>query len=179
MRTLRNIIKFEIKLWIAFFVVAGSVTLTSSLFGSPSNKSFTMPTQAMAPTIKKGEKVKADMKAYEMVEPHTGDLAIFVPNKNSDLRWVFRVAAKPGDVISYVEGALQRNGILVYAPPPLQGLTFKSPTKMKEGAEIEYPYKLKETEYFFLSDDPSHMHDSRYWGTIEREQILGKLVSHR
>lgn len=171
-------IRFEIRLWVAIFAVAGIVTLTTSLWGSISTKSFTMPNQSMAPTIEKGEKVKADMKAYDMVDPQIGDLAIFVPNESNELRWIFRVAAVPGDVISYAEGVLQRNGTIVYAPAPLQNQTFKPPTKMKEGAEIEYPYKLKTIEYFFLSDDPSHMHDSRYWGIVKREQILGKLVSH-
>jgi len=168
-------IKFEVRLWLLFLAVVGSMSIASSLFAS---NVFTMPNHSMAPTIEKGERVMADMKAYEIADPKTGDLVIFIPNENRDLRWVFRVAAVPGDRLSYRNEVLERNGEAIYAPAPLHDQTFKSPDRMKGGSEINFPYELKDGEYFLLSDDPSHMHDSRYWGIVEKDQILGKLSSH-
>lgn len=168
----------EARLCLVFFAVAGVITLATALFGCTSNKTFTMPNHSMAPTIEKGERVKVDMKAYEIGDPEAGDLAMFIPNENRDLRWIFRVAAVPGDVLSYSDGTLEKNGISIHAPPPLQDQAFKSPERMKEGYVINFPYTLEEAEYFFLSDDPDHLHDSRYWGIVGRDQITGKLISH-
>lgn len=179
MRLIRQIVKFEAKLWIALFAVAGAIALGSSLFSSSATKTFTMPNESMVPTIAKNERVEVNMKAYETEDPQTGDLAIFIPNENNDLRWIFRVAAVPGDTVSYSNETLERNGKPIFAPEPLNEILFKSPQRMKKGSEIRFSHTLEETEYFFLSDDPSHMHDSRYWGIIERDQILGKLTSHK
>lgn len=178
MRLIRQIIKFEAKSWIALLVITGVATLGASLFGSFSTKTFTMPNKSMAPTIEKNELITVDMRAYEIDDPNTGDLAIFIPNESSDLRWIFRVAGVPGDSLAYVNGVLHRNGKPIQTPAPLQNQTFKSPDRMKVGAEITYPHQLGKSEYFFLSDDPSHLHDSRYWGIVVREQILGRITSH-
>ncbi len=131
----------------------------------------------MAPTLQKGEKVTANFQAYRIVDPQIGDLAIFIPRYNRDLSWVFRVAAGPGDTLSYKEGALQRNEITLSPLTPFEGQTFRSPKMQKKDLEMTFPYTLKENEYFFLSDNPNYTRDSRYWGPIDRSEIVGKLTN--
>lgn len=153
----------------------GIVTVSSLVTGCSSKQAMIVPNLSMAPTLQKNEKVVANFLAYKIEDPQRGDLAVFIPRDTENLSWVFRVAALPGDTLSYKDGVLQRNQETIFAPSPLEEQFFRSPNKVKEGAEMTFPYTLEENEYFFLSDDPSHMHDSRYWGPIDRNEIVGKL----
>lgn len=164
--------------WGVVIAVAGGVLLGFLVWTGGSAGNFRMPNHSMAPTIGKGDRVAVDLAAYAESEPEAGDLALFRPGETGDVRWVFRIAAIPGDIVGYDEGRLTRNGRAVFAPEPFQDLTFAAPDRMKAGAEITYPHQLGPTEYFLLSDDPAHMHDSRYWGLVGRAQILGRVTSH-
>lgn len=165
--------------WGLAIAVAGGVLFGILVWLSSSVGIFRMPNHAMAPTIQKGDRVSVDLHAYAERDPESGDLVMFRPDETGDLKWIFRIAGVPGDVIEYEEGdRLLRNGSPVFAPAPLEDQTYAAPPQMKTGVEIAYPYRLGPTEYFLLSDDPEHMHDSRYWGLIEREQILARVTSH-
>jgi len=137
-----------------------------------------VPNLSMAPTLQKGEKAMANFQAYRIVDPQIGDLAIFIPRNTRDLNWVFRVAAGPGDTLSYKDGALQRNGITLSRPAPFEGQTYRAPKTQKKGLEMESPNTLGENEYFFLSDNPNYTRDSRYWGPIDRSEIVGRLTNY-
>jgi len=158
--------------------VAGLVLLGVSRRTISADRIFRMPNHSMAPTIMKGDRVTVDLHAYSEREPDLSDLVIFRPYETGKLKWIFRIAGVPGDIIGYENGVLVRNGYPIPAPEPLQDQTYAAPGQMKAGAEIEYPCQLGPVEYFLLSDDPEHMHDSRYWGLIEREQILARVTSH-
>lgn len=161
-----------------FFTSLGLALLASVFSGCSSKQVLIVPDLSLAPTLQKGEKVIANFLAYRIENPQRGDLAVFIPRDTHNLRWVFRVAAIPGDTISYNDGILQRNRDTIFAPPPLQDQVFRSPNKIKESVDTVFPYTLKENEYFFLSDDPSQRHDSRYWGPFNRNEIVGKLTHH-
>ncbi len=154
------------------------VTVSSLLTGCSSRQAMIIPDLSMAPTLQKGEKVTANFRAYRINDPQIGDLAIFIPRNTQDLSWVFRVAAGPGDTLSYKGGALQRNGETLSPPTPYEGQTFRSPKMQTKDLKIDFPYTLREREYFFLSDNPNHDQDSRYWGPIARSEIVGKLTNY-
>lgn len=49
-------------------------------------------------------------------------------------------------------------------------------TKPLEGSEIEFPRTLEAGEYFILDDFRTRGHDSRIFGALGEEDILGKVV---
>ena len=132
----------------------------------------------MRPTIVAGDRIKADMKAYQYAAPQLGDLALFVPVGQPDKRWVFRIAGVPGDVLAYDEGVLIRNDEVVTSSAIAGRATF-GPVSIADNLLRDNGLELEEKEYFLLSDDPDHYNDSRAWGPVHFSNILGKVVSHR
>ena len=168
----------KIPIWGLLALVSGGVALAAVLLKSSSEQSYRMPNHSMAPTIEQGDRVRVDSKAYAEASPQVGDLAVFVPRDTPNLKWIFRVAAVAGDTVSYQDDILCRNGAPIRPPPPLDDMTFSAPGRMKKGVEITFPYRLSENDTFLLSDDPEHRHDSRFWGLVQREDIVGKVSSH-
>jgi len=42
---------------------------------------------------------------------------------------------------------------------------------------VKYPIKLKEGEYFMMSDMRSGAKDSRLFGPVKKEEIKGKVIT--
>lgn len=82
-----------------------------------------------------------------------------------------RIAARPNDSVEITkESKLVVNGSEVseteiYYDTPLYD------------ADVEYPIQLKEDEYFILSDFRSGAIDSREFGPVKRESIIGKVIT--
>jgi signal peptidase I len=74
-------------------------------------------------------------------------------------RIIKRLAAVPGDDIQEIHGMLLINGEYVA-------------TSQYGG----YHYKLNTDEYFLLGDNKNSSLDSRYFGPISKEEIIGKVI---
>jgi signal peptidase I len=74
-----------------------------------------------------------------------------------------RVIGLPGDVINLKNGLVLRNDIIL-AP-------------YTSDAEIEVVYVLGEDEYFVIGDNYQDSIDSRQFGPVTRDNLLGKIVS--
>lgn len=81
--------------------------------------------------------------------------------------YIKRIVGKPGDTISYSKyGLLTNNGEVIYVEDIESGI----PILNKE--EIE----LGEDEYYVIGDNYSNSMDSRSFGVIKEEEIVGKLL---
>ncbi len=156
---------------VLLFTVAGLVA------GCSSKQAMIIPDGSMTPTLQKGETVTANFLAYRIEDPRIGDLAIFLPQPPHYANWVFRVAAVPGDRLSYENGSLQRNSETLIASAPFNGRVFPAPPNATVHTKVSFPYTLKADEYFFLSDDPDCRSDSRFLGPTHRSEIVGKLAN--
>lgn len=80
-----------------------------------------------------------------------------------------RILGRDGDVINMDDsGTLQVNGTN-------QGGDIMYPTYAKEG--ITYPYVIPDGEFFILDDYRTQAEDSRDFGSISRDQIVGKVIT--
>lgn len=80
-----------------------------------------------------------------------------------------RILGRDGDVINMDDsGTLQVNGTN-------QGGEIMYPTYAKDG--MTYPYIIPDGEYFILDDYRTQAEDSRDFGSINRGQIEGKVIT--
>lgn len=49
-------------------------------------------------------------------------------------------------------------------------------TRKLDDSEVEFPYKMEPGEYFLLDDFRTKGHDSRIFGAVHEENVLGKVV---
>ena len=142
---------------------------------------FRMPVAAMEPTIKSGELFRADMLAYETADPRRWDLVVFraprieIVNKNlkKDQLWVFRVAGMPGETISFGKGGLLIDGQPADLPDHLGNVSYSGLNV--DAADVDHPFVVPQFSYYVLGDNLAKANDSRVWGAVAREQILGRV----
>ncbi len=125
----------------------------------------TAPNNDMYPRIDAGDlilyyRLDTDVKAQDIV----------VLNKN-DTTYLGRVVAVAGDTVEITE-----NQALVINGSTMIESNIFYPTPLYEGF-VEYPLTLGEGECFVLSDSRNGGEDSRYYGPVAREELLGSVIT--
>ena len=147
---LLNLLIVIIVIWLLFGFVIGAVTA---------------PNNDMSPNIK----LKDLMLYYRLDESYCAqDIVVFVKNNTT---YVGRVVAVSGDSVDISDDdQLIINNNIVSEPE------IRASTPRYEGF-LEYPVRLGDNEYFILADARGGAEDSRYFGTVKRSEINGKVVA--
>lgn len=185
------------------FIAEWTVTIVLLLFGTTTLlQAFVVPTGSMEDTVLIGDHMIVDKLAYSppgpvsrFLLPYTdikrGDIIVFKFPPNPKENYVKRVIGVPGDRIKLVNKQLHLNGKPVREPyavhknPAFDDYRDNFPTvpntMLFEGARAMLTQNLKDGElvvppdsYFAMGDNRDNSLDSRYWGFVPRENIVGK-----
>jgi len=115
---------------------------------------------SMEPTLYSGERLLVDKKAYQAVKPAVGNVVALINPDNSSLLFIKRVVAEGGDRVEVSSEGVRVNFKL---EPNTEGL-WKAAS-----------YTLKEDEVFVLGDNRLQSSDSRDFGPVKLNRILGKV----
>jgi signal peptidase I len=141
-------------------------------------RAFTIPTASMEPTLQGTSKgapdhVILDRLSYRLSAPHRGDLAIFstkgiegIPEDAS--LFVKRVVGLPGEKIEIRDGHVFANGRQLSEQDEIPAVSY-----------VPHPaasYIVPEGAYFMLGDNSPNSFDSRYWGSVPRANIQGRVA---
>ena len=120
--------------------------------------------RCMEPNFQEGERLLVNKAVYHFHEPERGDVIILHPPFNPKLTYIKRVIAAPGDTVEVKSGAVYINGSKLDEP------------YIKEPPNYTFPQKkIPENEYFVLGDNRNNAYDSHRWGTVPRQNIIGKV----
>ena len=130
-----------------------------------------MPNRDMYPRLDAG-----DLLLYYRLERNPKAQDIVVIEKAAEAgeeteRFVCRVVAAPGDTVE----VSAEKGLSVNGSTQIENGVFY-PTEEYEG-RIEYPVKLGDGEYFVMADRRNGGMDSRYFGPVKQEEILGVVIT--
>ena len=139
---------------------------------------FNVPTGAMSPAISTGDHALMQGISYLGREPHRGDVVVFKTDGTGPLPsgqfYVMRVAGEPGDQLRIFDGRLYVNnqqvtlcnaaGAIAYFPP--QGRDATAP---------RFEATVPTAHYFVLGDNSTNSLDSRYWGSLPRNNVIGRM----
>lgn len=125
---------------------------------------------SMLPNFEDGELLLTDKISYRIGNPKRGDVVVFraPPSKEDD--FIKRIIGLPGETISIESGKVYIDGVPLeedYIPPSIATL---SGSFLSEGKQIA----IGTDEFFVLGDNRGHSSDSRSWGFIKKEDIVGK-----
>lgn len=128
---------------------------------------------SMEPTLKPGDWLLVDKLRYLGGGPVRGDIVVFNAPLEPGEEYVKRVVAVPGDTVQLEGGRLRLNGVLV-REPYLMAEGFDGPSTTGDENPFAEPVLLPEGMYLVLGDNRSNSKDSRTWGLLAGEEILGR-----
>ncbi len=99
-----------------------------------------------------------------MGEPSVGDMVVFRWPVDERQFFVKRIIGLPGDTIRIERGVVYRNG------SPLE-----EPYIEHESYETIVGRIIQEGEYYVLGDNRAQSDDSRRWGSVPEENIIGEV----
>ena len=153
-------------------VIVGAVVL-AMVVRSYVLQTFYIPSASMETTLMTGDRILVNKLAYHFHPIHRGDIVVFArpPAENCagpvvpDL--VKRVIGLPGD-------RLTSRGDTIY----INGSALKEPWLPANGKMIGTaipPITVQPGQYFVMGDNRSNSCDSRMWGTVSRNLIVGEV----
>ncbi len=182
----------------SFFPVLAVVLVLRSFLVEP----FQIPSGSMLPTLEVGDFILVNKYAYglrlpvagtkilEVDDPERGDVMVFRYPEDGSTNYIKRVVGMPGDRVRYQDRELFINGEQVDSRfvarlPPVElwretlGDTQHDLflTLGRTGRSGEGEWLVPEGEYFVMGDNRDNSNDSRYWGTVPDEMVVGKAFA--
>lgn len=122
--------------------------------------------RSMIPTLRDGDQYLLNRIAYLFREPRRGDLVVIHDPGHTDMA-IKRIVGLPGDQIEIKDGMLYVN------QKRLNEAYLAPHTKTFPGDAILHSVKLGNKQYFVMGDNRSESEDSRYYGPIHHDKIVG------
>ena len=134
-------------------------------------QAFRFPSGSMEPTIQKGDRLLADRAIYKKSKPQRGDLIVFKYPADPKLDFAKRLIAFGGETVEIKEGHIYING------QPVTDINIKDRYYYNGGdyGQAGKPVAIPEGNYYVLGDNSTSSHDSRYWGFVPEENLIGKI----
>ena len=185
------------------FVHEWSLNILILLFGTTTLvQAFIVPTPSMDTTVMVGDHLLVDKLSYAppgsfaryllpYTDPKRGDIIVFRYPMDISQNYVKRVMGVPGDHIKVVDKVVYLNGKALQEPyaqhifpnlepyrdnfpsephGPVAGRAMEMLAQHVQNGELVVP----PDNYFAMGDNRDNSLDSRYWGFVPRENIIGK-----
>jgi signal peptidase I len=157
-------------------------------------KPYQIPSPSMEPTLDIGQRVLVNRIGNNFGDPQIGDIVVFhppvgaiqpprcgvepgqgeacsqpVPQEYEDKPFIKRVVAGPGDRLRIEEGHPVVNGVRAEE-------SFARACNDPGSCDFPVEITIPEDHYFMMGDNRPSSDDSRFWGPVPRDWIIGEAV---
>lgn len=147
-------------------------------------QAFKIPSGSMLPTLQIGDHLLVNKflfgiripvvgkRILPLREPHRDDVIVFVYPQDPSKDFIKRIKGLPGETVEIRNKVLYVNGQVVEDDNAFYENT---PERMARAPRDNFgPFLVPEGTVFVMGDNRDHSHDSRFWGTVPIDDILGK-----
>lgn len=159
---------FRTEVWetIRFILIALAIVLPIRLFIA---QPFIVSGASMNPTFTNGQYLIIDELSYHLTLPERGDVVVFKYPKNPKQYFIKRVIGLPGETVTVNE----QGQVIIKNIAGEEVATLKEPyVQFTKSDSVEL--KLGLDEYFVMGDNRAGSFDSRMWGPVKEDLIVGK-----
>jgi signal peptidase I len=119
----------------------------------------------MEPTLLPHDRVLVNKFVYRFRAPQRGDVIVLHYPRDPSRNYIKRIVALPGDKVEIKSGHLYINGTA------MQELYVNGQPSGDYGPEA-----VPEGSYFVLGDNRNNSEDSRAFGFLKRDQVVGRAI---
>ena len=128
---------------------------------------FLVRGSSMEPNYHQGDYLIVDQLSYRLRSPERGEVIVFDSPQPPERRFIKRVIGLPGETVIIEDGSIYIENGERWLLEEFEYLNDETPGEVKEN--------LREDEYFVLGDNRGASLDSRSWGTLPVENIIGRV----
>lgn len=124
---------------------------------------FLVQGASMEPNFSSGDYLLVDEMTYRFREPERGEVIVFKNPNNPSEFYIKRIIGLPGENVIVNDGVVLINGEIVSEEYIGEDLISNG----------DYIFALDEDDYFVMGDNRPKSFDSRSWGPLEEDLIVG------
>jgi signal peptidase I len=179
---------------VELLVIVGFAVGLALLIQAFAVKPFQIPSGSMKPTLAVGQRVLVQRISYHFGDPEIGDIVVFHPPEGAkndtcgeepvpaqqacavpvdepdDENFIKRVVATPGDTLRIEHGHAIVNG------EPIED-DFIADCGNNPGCNLPKEITIPPDHYFMMGDNRGESDDSRFWGPVPSDWIIGKAFA--
>ena len=153
-------------------------------------KPYRIPSESMVPTLEVGQRVLVNRIGMRFTDPDVGDVVVFNPpvgaeqepscgaekpndqvcivpiRRKAKVNFIKRVVAGPGDKLRVMDGHVVLNG-------KRQEEDYIRNCARGDGCNFPKEVTVPADHYFMMGDNRGQSDDSRFWGPVPRDWIIG------
>ncbi len=168
----------------------GSALLIALVIKTSLVEAYNIPSGSMEDTLMTGDFILGNKFIYgakipllpirlpAFSDPEPGDIVIFKFPLNPDQNYIKRCIAGPGQIVEIRNKRVYVDNELVDDPE------FSKHTDRRvrdrgsfDSSRDNYgPFRVPDGHYFMMGDNRDNSYDSRFWGCVPRENILGSAM---
>jgi signal peptidase I len=129
---------------------------------------FLVNGSSMQPTYKSSDYIIVDKISYQMGEPQRGDVVVFDAPTNDGRYFIKRVIGLPGERV-----LVNAEEVTIFNTAHPNGFVLNEPYIFFQSDRVA-DTTLGPNEYFVMGDNRKVSLDSRMWGALKKDAIVGK-----
>ncbi len=154
-------------------------------------EAYKIPSQSMEDTLLVGDFLLANKFLYgahlplvdwrlpAIRQPEPGDVVIFIFPRDGVTKYIKRCVAVGGDTVEIKDKQLFVNGKEFTNPEESKFIEPRVISRGQGGRDSRDnfgPYVVPKDTYFMMGDNRDNSYDSRFWGPVKKELVLGEAM---
>jgi len=174
--------KAQVREWVESIVIAVILALFIRTFVV---QAFKIPSGSMIPTFQIGDRIFVSKFIYgariplthfklpAVRQPKRGDIIVFRSPEDPKKDFVKRLIALGGETVEIKDGKIYIDEKMIEEPSSIKAVYYYNAGDYgQDGIKMKVP----EGSYFGLGDNSASSRDSRYWGFIPKDNMIGKVI---
>lgn len=134
-------------------------------------KPFIVNGASMYPTFETGHYLIIDQISYRFKNPDRGEVIVFRYPKDPSRFFIKRIIGLPNETV-----LIKDNQVIIKNSENPSGFVLNEKKYSTKPNGSDKTRKLGENEYFVMGDNRTNSSDSRSWGSLDRDLIIGKAL---
>lgn len=166
--------KFLAEAWEVAEVVIVSVVSIFIVYGFIA-KPYVVEGKSMEPNFQDGNYLIVDEITYRFREPARGEVIVFRNPGNEKEFYIKRIIGLPSETVDVdiKENAVKIDGKILSQDYLPQDTPFCSSAQSPSCRNVSF--RLRNDQYFVMGDNRPQSYDSRSWGPLKRNEIVGEV----